>query len=274
MNYAAVVRNNMKKTERHKETLLMHLQKYKKMTIRDIAEKLSVSEPTARRIASALAEEQKVLRIHGGIHYIPESEYDYSFDMFEKEYIEEKAAIGKYASTMIKDNDIIFLEAGTTIRHLALAIAQRFRDNELKNPYIFTNSLDNLTILSPYCNVTLIGGEYRPKRKDFVGYISEKIIKSLSFHLCFLGSDGIGLNEGIMATDINTVRFDELLIKRSKQSIVLSDSSKFEKISYVSFASLDEISMIITDDKLPLEKQIEYRNLGVNLVCVAKGQID
>ncbi len=258
----------MKKTAAREELLMSQLHKRGKMSIKDITQCFNVSEPTARRIATSLAEKNKVLRTHGGIRYIPGSEFEYSFDTLENKFVEEKRKIGKYASSLIKDNDIIFLEAGTTIQHLSMALAERLRNKELKNLIIFTNSLNNLNFLSSLCKVTVIGGEYRPERRDFSGYISEKMLKYLSFSCCFLGADAIDLNEGIMASDIETVRFDELLVTRSEKSIILADSSKFNRLSFVSYASINEISMIVTDNKLSLPLQNEYKNSNVNLVCV------
>ena len=258
----------MKKTAAREKQLMSQLHQRGRMSIKDIADCFSVSEPTARRIATSLAEQNKVLRTHGGIQYFPRSEFEYSFDTLENKFVNEKRMIANYASRLIKDNDIIFLEAGTTIQQLSLALADRLRNNELKSPVIFTNSLNNLNILSSLCKVTVIGGEYRPERRDFSGYISEKMLKYFSFNCCFLGADAIKLKEGVMASDIETVRFDELLITRSEKSIILSDSSKFDRLSFVSYASFDDITMIITDNKLSPSIQNEYRSNNVNLIRV------
>jgi len=258
----------MDKTEKREALILEQLHRSGKLTIKEIAHQFSVSEPTARRISSSLAAKHKVLRTHGGIRYLPGSEFEYSFDVLKNKYIDEKKRIAKYAATLIHDNDIVFLEAGTTIHQLAIALAERLRKKELSNVMVFTNSLDNLNILSSLCKVIVIGGEYRTKRRDFSGYISEKMLKYLSFKYCFIGADAINIDEGVMASDVDTVRFDELLIARSQSTIVLVDSSKFKNQSLVSYASADEIAMIITDERLSQSDKSGYRKKGVDIRCV------
>lgn len=249
----------MTKKEKREAQLLDLLHQYGKLSIKEIAENFNISEPTARRISAALAEKNKVVRTHGGIRYLPDSEFKYSFDILKNKFIEEKRRIAQQASTLIHNNDIIFLEAGTTIQQLAIVLSDKFRSNTLKNVKVFTNSLDCLNILSSLCEVTLIGGVYNPERKAFAGYISEKVIKYLSFKYCFLGADAINISEGIMASDVDTVRFDELLIKRANETIILADSSKFNLTSFVSYASLNEISMLITDTGISNDIKEEYQ---------------
>jgi len=256
------------KTRKREELIMEELQKNGKMTIKEMVLKFDVSEPTARRISTSLANQNKVVRTHGGIQLLPNSDFKYSFSELESRHIEEKQRIAQYASKMISDNDVIYLESGTTIHHLATALAARLQKNELKNLTVFTNSLNNLLLLSTLCQVTVIGGEYRPERRDFAGYITEKLIKCFNFKYSFLGADAINLNEGVMAAGIDTVRFDELLVTRSEHVVILADSTKFNMRSLVSYASIDEIDTIITDKNLPASVQSDYTNSGVNIVCV------
>jgi len=258
----------MNKSAQRENLVLEQLQKQEQLSIREIADQFCISEPTARRVATSLAKKQKVMRMHGGIRYLPQSEFEYSFDLLKNKHINEKIQIGRYASSQIKDNQIIFLEAGTTIQQFAIALAERFRNNELKNVKVFTNSIDNLNVLSSVTTVTVIGGEYRQDRKDFSGYISEKALRYLNFDCCFIGADGIDIQEGIMAADIDTLRFDELLIKKSANAVILADSSKFQNRSFISYSSVHDISMIITDDHLPSAVKSEYAQVGVTIVCV------
>ena len=258
----------MTKTEKREAKILERLQSTGKLSIKELADMFGVSTPTARRISASLADKHKVVRTHGGIRYLPGSEFEYSFDTLKNQHVEEKSRIAKYTSMLISDGDVFFLEAGTTVQQLTLALADRIRDNQLKNIKIFTNSLNNLNILSPLCNVTVIGGEYRPERKDFSGYISEKTLKLLSFKYCFLGADAINLSEGIMAADVETVRFDELLLERSEKSYILADSSKFNLRSFVSYASIHDVTKIITDNNLEQSIKNEYINNKIDLACV------
>ncbi len=257
-----------KKTEKREAKVLTKLQTVGTISMPELAEMLNVSLPTARRISNSLAKKHKLVRTHGGIKYFFGTEFEYSFDALKNQQVEEKNRIANYVSTLIKDGDIIFLEAGTTVQCLSLALAGRLREKKIKDIKIFTNSLNNLNILSPLCRVTLIGGDYKPARKAFTGYISEKVLKLLSFKYCFLGADAINLSEGIMATDFETVRLDELLVKRGEQSYILADSTKFTRKSFLSYASIHDVTKIITDNDLDQTIINEYKQNNIDLICV------
>ena len=251
-----------------KELLLVQLEKQGKLSVADIADYFKTSLPTARRMCASLEREQQVMRTHGGIRYVPPVETPYAFDAIDGEYSNEKADIAKKACSLVRDNQIIFLESGTTIKQFALALAKRIQEGQLNNIEVYTNSLVNLEILEKVCKVTLVGGIYRPLRRDFCGFLSEKLLKTLRFNACFVGADGLSINDGIMAMDIETVRIDELLIERSTESYILVHSEKFYKNSFISYCTVREVSAIITDSQLMPETVREYNAAGVNLICV------
>ena len=251
-----------------KNLLISHLEKCGKLSVADIADFFRTSLPTARRMCAQLEKEQRVMRIHGGIRFVPPVETPYAFDAIDGEYSREKADIAKKACSLVKDNQIIFLESGTTLKQFALALANRIQGGHLSNIAVYTNSLVNLEILEKVCKVTMVGGVYRPERRDFCGFLSEKLLRTMRFNACFVGADGLSINDGIMAMDTETVRIDELLIERSTESYILVHSEKFNKHSFISYCTVHEVSAIITDSQLPPETIKEYEAAGVNLMCV------
>ena len=83
-----------------------------------------------------------------------------------------------------------------------------------------------------------------------------------------MGADAIDLGEGVMATDIDTVRLDELLMTRAEKRVVLADSSKFNHRSVLSYAAASEADMIITDDRIAPAIRNDFTKNGINLICV------
>lgn len=259
----------MYKTDQRKNEVLNMLISCESLSVHEIVQKLGVSLPTARRLCAGLADENKVVRVHGGIKRLPTHDAIYSFDSLRNEHIEEKTAIAKYASTLVQNNQVIFLEAGTTLRLFALALAERIRNQELSNVLIFTNSLINLDILYPIqSNIQLIGGQYRDERKDFIGYISELALKGLRFHYCFMGADAVSLGDGAMAMDMDTVRFDTQLVTHAEKTVILAHSEKFEKHSLISYIPLHKVHTIITDQGLDASIAADYRERNIPLVMV------
>jgi DeoR/GlpR family transcriptional regulator of sugar metabolism len=258
----------MTKLEYRKDHLVELLQDKGELQVSDIAGLYGISLPSVRRLCSQLERERRVIRTHGGIRPIQTKNDPYKFEIIDTEYAAEKAAIAQYAVTLVKSRQSVFLESGTTLKQFALVFAERLRKGELSDIVIFTNSLVNLEILQPVCKVIVVGGLYRPERRDFCGFLSEKLIHSLRFDLCFIGADGINLQSGIMALDAETVRLDELLIKNSEKSILLTNSEKFAKNSLIPYCSVKDVHLIVTDSKLPQKTRDDYQAAGVNVVCI------
>lgn len=259
----------MIKTVNREEQILEMLGQHNRLSVNEVAKEFSISEPSARRLCKKLADEGKVIRIHGGIRKLePDlSNFQYQYHQIEKESLGEKTAIAQHAVSLIQPGSVIFLEAGTTIKQVAVQLAERIRKEKL-DVTIYTNSLQNLSVLSEVTKVNMTGGEFRPLRQDFSGYIAEKTIRTLWFDCCFIGADAVNIRDGVMASDVDTVRFDELLIGRAKTSYVLVHSKKFYSRSLISIAPIHEVSGIITDAGLKPEIRQEYKAQGIDLVCV------
>ena len=257
-----------KKVHNRQEYLLKKLAQVKQMSVEDVSNDLRVSLPTARRLCTKMANENMVIRTHGGIRIPPVAQLPYSFKEMQNEQVKEKALIAEYACGLIRSGQTIFLEAGTTVLQLAIVLARRIENRDLTGLIIYTNSLSNLDVLEPVHVVNVIGGEYRPARRDFSGYISERTIRNLRFDMCFVGTDAIDPHDGIMAHDASTVQFDELLIQRSATSVVLAQSSKFNRHSFISYAALSDVSYIITDSALPMEIHQRCNAVSDNIILV------
>lgn len=239
-----------------------------KLDLNEVMNILNISESTVRRIFSKLEKTGKVIRTHGGISLLGDSLNEYSFESLMQTKYEQKTKIGKAAVNDIVNGDIIYIDCGTTVLTLCISIKQKIKSGELKDLKIFTNSLANIEVLSSVTEICLIGGIYRPNRKDFAGYISENIIKQLHFNKCFLGVDGIVAPDSFTATDFNTARLNQLAISNSEKVFVLCDSSKFGKKSLVSFADASSIDKIITNDDID-EKIIDtFKALNLEVTTV------
>ena len=259
----------MSKVDNRKNSLLNLLQMTDSISVQEIADYFSISLPVARRLCSQLAEEGKVIRFHGGIRSIDHSVSTYSFDQLLADHNKEKERIAMYASGLVNNNEVVFVEAGTTLYQFSICLAERIRKKEVANVSIFTNSLINLEIFSAVSDrVYVIGGHYRDSRKDFTGYLSCHAIDNLQFNHAFIGADAISLTEGIMAMDADTVNFDSQLIKHSEKNTILAHSAKFSRKSLISYASTDEITAIITDNALDPTILESYLRQNIDVVTV------
>ena len=258
----------MKKNEREK-ILIEKLHLNKKIELNEAVEMLNVSESTARRIFNELEENGKAIRTHGGIVPALGNNPEYSFELLMKSHFDEKMAIGELAAAEIQDGDIVYLDCGTTVLSLCFKIALLLREGYLKNTQFFSNSLANLEVLAPITQVNLIGGRYRPNRKDFSGYTAEIILRELHFTKAFLGTDGISPPICFNATDFDTARLNQLVIAGSERVYVLCDYSKFGKRSLISYANAEDVDAVISDGKIEEASVEMLEAAGIRMIKTA-----
>lgn len=236
----------------------------------DAARILDISECTARRLFADLQDKGEVIRVHGGIKLNDMGQPGYFFEDISLRQAEEKRRIGMFASTFVNSGDSIFLDGGTTIQQMSIALADLLKKRELRNVQIFTNSLKNLNILQDLCEVNLIGGLFRSKHQSFCGHLAEMILSSLSFQKCFLGADGININpeDGVMTPDVFNAKLNQIVATRANEVFLLADSTKFTHRSFIRYTTLDMVKIIITDKGLDARLCNEFSNQGPRIYRV------
>lgn len=250
----------MGKVNARETQILAELKKRSQLELKEIMELFQISESTARRMCVDLGKKGLAIRTFGGIRCLPEnhsSSASYSYDVSESENAEQKQKIGEYASGLVKDGDVIFLNGGTTVQKMAEALIERVRREGLKNISILTNSIASAELLAGDCMVMLTGGRLRAERRDMAGYLSEQMVRNAHFDKCFIGVDGINIHEGLVALDMDTANLDRMVVEQSDKAYVLADSSKFHKVCAVAYAPFQAKHTIITDDR------IDQKTIGI-----------
>lgn len=256
----------MNKTSSREAYLLNLLSSVRKISTHEAVELLGVSSATARRLFSNMEREGKIIRNYGGIQ-IADTAINYSYDYSEKIYQQEKKRIGKLAATFVNDGDTIYLDCGTTLFQMTLALSERLANEEFDSLNIITNSIANIQVLSPSpkCRVILIGGEYNKKRRDFAGPLTERYVSSFHFHKSFIGCDGFSPSMGFSTDQINISSLNTSILNRTDASFVLLDTSKFNKNSLVSYATAEKITTVVTDSQPPepIQKTLKDANVKI-----------
>lgn len=257
--------------QNREQELLARLALVQKLSLSEAMELLEISESTARRMFTRLEQDGKVIRTHGGIQSINHAMAAYSFEYGARTNIEKKTAIGKAACDCLEDGDVIFCDSGTTIQCFCAELVQLLQKKPL-DIMVYTNSLANLEMLSPYLPVKLVGGEYRVNRKDFCGYMTEQALKGLYFTKSFMGADGCAQGKQFTTTDFETLRVNEIAMRNSEKTFILVDSSKFGRTSHVAYAPVQKLHTIITDDGISAETLYQLKQSNVRVVCAKARQ--
>lgn len=233
----------MLKFERHK-IILEKLGDIDTLTIAELAQELDVSEMTIRRDVNELADQNKLIRLYGGVQKLNIKERELTTEEKMNLHIENKEQIGRVMNTVVNENDVVYLGAGTTILY-ALPFINK------KNLTFITNSLlaFNYLINNTTYRVQLTGGEYLKSTEEFVGEHAERIFSNLNIDIAFAATNGI-YNNNITTSTALEGSIQKCAFKHSKRKIVVADSTKFNVSDVYTFYKLSDLDYVITDNKM------------------------
>ncbi|API88032.1 hypothetical protein BKP56_01200 [Marinilactibacillus sp. 15R] len=235
------------KNERQKKIIsILEVNEY--CSISELAKTLNISEMTIRRDINELEKEKLLFKEQGGAR---RRNRVLSTDEKINKHIEEKEYIGTVMNSIIHDNDVIFIGAGTTVYHAIKSIDKLYKS-------IITNSLFtfNWLVQNKFDNIFLTGGELYQRTSEFVGLHAESFFDNLNIDIAFLSTNGI-YNENVTTSNPSLGRLQVKVMNASKKNILIADSSKFDYSDMYTFTTLDKIDSVITDNKISDEK-FEY----------------
>jgi DeoR/GlpR family transcriptional regulator of sugar metabolism len=163
----------------------------------------------------------------------------------------------------VRDGERIILDTGTT----TLALARELRGRNLT---VITTSLAIVSELlhEPGIECMMPGGVVRESSPDLYGPLMEETLSRLHADCAFIGCDGLAEDGTLMTTDPRVARATTLMIQNSDRSVLLVDSSKLGRRSFISFARLEQVSTLITDVGMSGDLLDRARGAGVETVVV------
>ena len=236
--------------ERH-EQILAQLKIKHAVKVNTLAKELGASESTIRRDINELDKMGKLKRVFGGAVSVTGNIASEATDVAERTRlnVEEKDRIAQYAATLISDNDFVFIDAGTTTEKMIDYL-------ENKNVTYVTNGVVHaMKLVQNGFNAFMIGGSLRPMTEAAVGSAAIESIKQYNFTKCFMGANGVDVERGFTTPDISEAAIKAEAIRRSHVSYVLVDHEKFGRVSSVTFAKIEDASIITNRADNPQYRQ-------------------
>lgn len=206
--------------------------------LHEIVEATGASESTVRRDLSQLEEVGELVRVHGGAKRIFSVDYEPSVKEKSEQHRSEKERIGKYAASLVKANDFIYIDAGTTTLSMLPFI-------ETESVTVVTNGLEIATYLTDRdIETILIGGYIKPRTRAMIGSDAINQLRQYQFSKAFMGTNGIDSQYGFTTPDREEANVKQTAINQTNQVYMLSDSSKFDKVSFCKIMELDDATII------------------------------
>lgn len=232
--------------------ILKELTKNKSASVGRLCELTGASEATIRRDINALAKQGKIGKVYGGavlkenVFQVDEPDVSTKSRLHQ----EEKELIAGYAAKLINDDDVVFIDAGTT--------TVKMIDSLKESKAVFaTNGIDCAKKLMDAGLISyILGGILKHGTGAIVGALTLRELEKFNFTKAFLGINGISEPQGFTTPDTEEAAVKTKAAEQSYLTYILADSSKFSKVSAATVLPLEKATVIT--DFLPDKSYLEH----------------
>lgn len=223
------------------------------VSIEELSEVFKISINTVRRDINQLVERGTIEKVYGGVKAIKDDIA--SFSLRSENLLEEKTKIAKLAASFINEDDVIFIDSGTT----TIGILDHL-PTDLKCT-IISNSLDIIEKASrlPNTKIFVVGSIFRRQTRSFVNLSQEQTFTHLNINKAFMAATGVSLKSGITNSSQEEYWIKKEVIENTEQKFLLIDHSKFDKAALLTYSSFSNIDIVITD-QAPEKKYQDFFN--------------
>lgn len=233
-------------------------------TVPELSRQLNVSHMTVRRDLLSLEEDQKVRVLYGSVMLergIANSENQSQYSLIDagSTHANEKKRIGHLAATLVRSQDSLIIDSGSTTEYLA---------KYLPDDISYTVLCYSLNIIAESarrrnCRSVFSGGDYHENTMMFEGPEGLTTIRNFRATIAFLSAAGVDKDYGVTCMNAYERETKKEAIRYSQRSILLADSSKFGVVRSDYFANLSDFDEVITDGGVSSE-DVEYmKSIGI-----------
>lgn len=232
--------------EERRNVILNKLQKEKRLTVKELASSLDVSEATLRMDFNYMENKGLLTRTHGGAVLNENIPPKNNFTERAMKNIDSKISIADKAINLIQYKNSILLDASTT----ALELARKLKQTDLKITVV-TSGLTTAIELkeNPNINVIVLGGLARMGSMALEGTIGSNILNSINIDIMFSSASGFTIEEGLTDFNVYEVELKKQMVAKSDRLVALIDNTKLGTSSIATFAPVEQIDTLITDVK-------------------------
>jgi DeoR/GlpR family transcriptional regulator of sugar metabolism len=233
-------------------------------SVAELSQAFGVSEVTIRTDLQMLAEQGLLVRTHGGAIPANRLSPELSLALRRQQQTLAKDTIGEAGAALIEDGDAVWLDTSST----ALAIARHLTHR--RHVTVITNSIAIIQELAdtPNLDVVVPGGRLRRETASLIGVDGLDFVRRFNIQKGFFGAHGLTVDEGLTDVSVDEADVKRVLVSLCRQVVAVLDATKWGRVGLASFAPLDQIDTIITDQSAPpgLVAQVKAAGVDVRLV--------
>lgn len=240
--------NDQMSTERENEILKI-LYDRRRITVKELSECLYASETSIRRDLARLEKQHMLKRIHGGARLEANavSAFKIPYMIRSLENVSEKQSIAEKAAALVREANVVFLDASTSALALLPFLARK------KDITVITDGVRILSEAINYPELRIIstGGALNRSTLSLFGDETFTSIRNYHANFCFFSCEGVHQNGAI--TDFNEEEnlVRRAMMRRSNKSYLLCTSKKIGIMQSHHLCDIDEVEGILSADEPP-----------------------
>lgn len=262
------MKNSKSVVFKRQQAILKVLKEHNVIDVESIAKELDVSPTTIRRDLQMFEKQHLVIRFHGGAQLIGGTlkEEDPVPETLSPKNVSQKHAIAKYAASLIKDGDTIFMNSSST----TLLLLDYIKD---KRVIIVTNNGNAIGYpKDSRVELLMTGGEVYNRKQSMVGEFALHTLTKITADKAFIGVGGISTKGGITTSVLQETAVNEMMLKRCQgPCYVLAATPKIGREHNFLSGSIDKISVIITGKGADSEELNRLREHNIEIVELESG---
>ena len=227
--------------------LLDEVRRQGSVSVDALAGRFGVTLQTVRRDVRRLADAGLVMRFHGGVRLPETTTENIAYRQRQALHARAKQRIAQAIARDVPAGASLFLNIGTTMEAVALALLQH------RGLRVITNNLNVAAILSDSadCEVIVAGGVVRQRDRGIVGEATIDFMRQFKVDIGLIGISAIESDGSLRDYDYREVRVARIVLEQSRETWLAADGSKFGRAAMVELARVDDIARLYTEAEPP-----------------------
>jgi DeoR/GlpR family transcriptional regulator of sugar metabolism len=247
-------------TEERRQVILERLRTDGKVVAAELSSSLAVSPDTVRRDLQELADAGLLRRVHGGA--LPPVVGAVSYAARREQAPEAKAAIARATARLLRDGQVILLDAGTTTLEVARHLPPELRATVITNsPPIAVALADHPTV-----EVAVLGGTLEKDAQALVGAVTIEALRSFRADVLVLGVCSLHPEVGITVLELEESYVKRAMIANAAEVVAVSSADKLGSAAPYVVAPLGELTRLVTEGPGDDAQLGAFRELGIDVV--------
>jgi DeoR/GlpR family transcriptional regulator of sugar metabolism len=247
-------------TAERRQVILEQLHRDGRVVATELSDALDVSIDTVRRDLRELADTGQVRRVHGGA--LPPVVGARAYEVRREQATAAKQAIARRTVSMLQDDQVILLDAGTTTLEVARSLPPTLHATVITNsPAIAVELAEH-----PSVEVAMLGGIVAKEPRAVVGAATVEALRSIRADVLVLGVCSLHPEIGITVLELEESYVKRAMVASAADVVAVSAADKLGSAGPYVVAPITELTHLVVEEPLDADQLEPYRRLGIEVV--------